>query len=160
LGKSRLVAETTAYARSCGFRVLVGACFSQDRTSPFAPIVDLLRVALNGLGPDEVRALIRPFARELAPLLPDLLPSGGGAGLRIGVDLDSDRRQLFVALAPCLLAVGPSSPNRCAARTSTPSTSLSRTRERGSWLASAESLPSPRRRGGGGEVNPGGGSLP
>src|SRR5262245_42225017 len=43
LGKSRLVAETTTYARSRSFRILAGTCFPQDRTSPFAPIVDLLR---------------------------------------------------------------------------------------------------------------------
>ena len=103
LGKSRLVAETVAYARSRGYRVLAGACFPQDRTSPFAPIVDLLRAALNGLAPDEAAALVRPFARELAPLLPDLVPARGAAGLPVEADLERDRRRLFVALAHCLL---------------------------------------------------------
>src|SRR5688572_26202735 len=107
LGKSRLVAETVAHARARGYRVLAGACFPQDRTSPFAPIVDLLRVALNGLAPDEAAALVRPFARELAPLLPDLVAARGAAGLPVEADLERDRRQLFVALAHCLLGPGP-----------------------------------------------------
>lgn len=103
LGKPRLVAETVAHARARGYRVLAGACFPQDRTSPFAPIVDLLRAALNGLTSAEAAALVRPFARELAPLLPDLVPARGAAGLPVDPDLERDRRQLFVALAHCLL---------------------------------------------------------
>jgi len=135
LGKSRLVAEATAYARSRGFRVLAGACFPQDRASPFAPIVDLLRAALDGLTSDEVTALVRPFARELAPLLPDLVPARGAAGLPIDADLERDRRRLFVALAHCLLGdrddLTPSpSPARRGEQERTVSP-LSRVRERG-----------------------------
>ena len=81
LGKSRLVAETVAHARARGFRVLAGACFPQDRASPFAPIVDLLRAALNGLPPDEAPALVRPFARESGAATAGPGSARGAAGL-------------------------------------------------------------------------------
>ena len=45
----------------------------------------------------------------MAPLLPDLVPARGAAGLPVEADLERDRRQLFVALAHCLLE-GPPSP--------------------------------------------------
>ena len=110
LGKSRLVAETADYARGRGFLILAGASFPQDRTAPFAPILDLLRAALGRLTPDEVAALVRPFARELHPLLPDLVPVPRGAGsLPSDADLERDRRQLFVALMHCLLGASPQS---------------------------------------------------
>ncbi len=108
LGKSRLVAETMAYAEERGFRVLAGASFPRDRTSPFAPIVDLLRAGLDALPREEVAALVRPFARELAPLLPDLVTVPRGlAAASAEPDVERERRQLFAALAHCLL--GPSS---------------------------------------------------
>jgi DNA-binding CsgD family transcriptional regulator len=105
LGKSRIVAEAAAYARARGFRVLIGASFPQDRACPFAPILDLLRAALGSLPPEAVAGRVRPFTRELAPLLPDLVPAAAAAGDVTGApDVERDRRQLFVALAHCLLS--------------------------------------------------------
>ena len=145
LGKSRLVAETVAHARSRGFRVLVGACFPQDRTSPFAPIVDLLRAALTA------SRLTRPprwSGRSPASLgrsCRTWCPARGAAGLPVDADLERDRRRLFVALAHCLLEGPP------------PPSPLSRARERGSQLTSAEFSPSPAHGGGHGA---GGGGHP
>jgi DNA-binding CsgD family transcriptional regulator len=111
LGKSRLIAEAAAYASSHGYRVLTGASFPQDRASPFAPIVDLLRATLANLPPDDAARLARPFARELATLVPDLVPTPRGpAGHPDDADPERDRRQLFVALAHCLVGGSPSPP--------------------------------------------------
>src|SRR5690242_5101753 len=43
VGKSRLVAETKAHAGEQGFLLLQGNCFQADISSPYAPILDLLR---------------------------------------------------------------------------------------------------------------------
>src|SRR3712207_879919 len=40
LGKTRLVAEAKAYAAERGFLVLEGVCFPQDRTCPYALLLD------------------------------------------------------------------------------------------------------------------------
>ncbi len=41
LGKSRLLAEASQWAREAGWLVLQGNCFEQDRTLPYAPLLDL-----------------------------------------------------------------------------------------------------------------------
>ena len=43
VGKSRLVAETKAYAAAQGFLLLQGNCFQTDVSYPYAPLLDLLR---------------------------------------------------------------------------------------------------------------------
>src|SRR5579859_4945341 len=43
IGKSRLAAEVKTYARQQEFLVLQGNCFPNDRSYPYAPILDLLR---------------------------------------------------------------------------------------------------------------------
>jgi DNA-binding CsgD family transcriptional regulator len=120
VGKSRLVAEMLAYARGRGVRVVSGACFPQDRTSPFAPIADLLRISLDGMSAQQHAAVVRPFASELAPLLPDLVtaPSRSDDALA-DLDLDQKRHQLMLALTRCLIGApadrssGGSAPPTC-----------------------------------------------
>ncbi|HEY7419946.1 MAG TPA: AAA family ATPase, partial [Ktedonobacteraceae bacterium] len=71
IGKSRLIAEVKTSAASMGFLLLQGNCFQADRTSPYAPILDLLRSSF----PDSVRLPEYlgqlPFAQELLPVDPD-----------------------------------------------------------------------------------------
>ena len=102
LGKSRLVAEARAYAEGRGCAVLEGVCFPQDRTSPFAPLLDLLRARLAGRAPEAVAEAVGPFCAELFPLLPDLLgrPSEPPP---VGLEPELERRRLFAALAHCLV---------------------------------------------------------
>lgn len=71
VGKSRLIAEVKTSAASMGFLLLQGNCFQADRTSPYSPILDLLRSSF----PDSTRL---PgylgqlhFAQELLQVLPD-----------------------------------------------------------------------------------------
>ena len=110
IGKSRLVAEIMAYAREHGVRVLSGASFSQDRTRPFAPLVDLLRTSLDTMNERQRAAVVRPFARELAPLFPDIV----NAPLRTASaptepDPEQQRLRLLLALSDCLLGALPDS---------------------------------------------------
>jgi predicted ATPase len=73
IGKSRLVAEIETEAGSNGFLVLQGNCFQRDLTSPYAPLLDLLRLSIANKPPEVREAELQPFAQELFPLLPDLV---------------------------------------------------------------------------------------
>src|SRR5713101_9874385 len=72
IGKSRLVAELKTEAFTQGFQLLQGNCFTTDRSFPYAPLLDLLRSFLLASSRATVEALVGPYAREFAPLLPDV----------------------------------------------------------------------------------------
>jgi predicted ATPase/DNA-binding CsgD family transcriptional regulator len=73
IGKSRLVAEAKAYATSQGYLLLQGNCFQTDLTCPYAPLLDLWRSFFAHL-PSEKHTIDREkFARQLFPLLPEMI---------------------------------------------------------------------------------------
>jgi predicted ATPase len=81
IGKSRLVAESTAGAAAGGARVLSGGCLELGADGlPFAPFTAVLRDLVHELGIDAVAAMLPGRAtRELARLLPELgEPDAGG----------------------------------------------------------------------------------
>jgi hypothetical protein len=93
IGKSRLTGEARSFAAARGMVVLDGSCFPQDRTCPYALMVDILRTHLAGRPPDEIAALLGPFSHDLRPLLPDIVPpaiNACSAGLRDRVILAGD----------------------------------------------------------------------
>ena len=99
VGKSRLLRATTEEARATGFFVLNGACFEAERSIPYAPLLDLVRLFASSASPALVAHVLGPAAPELVsifpelrPLLPDVVPSPA-------VDPESDRRRLFHSLA-------------------------------------------------------------
>src|SRR5215813_11831362 len=72
IGKSRLLAEGKKQASPQGFLVLQGTCFPPDRSSPYAPLLDLLSsshaldlLSLSTANPE-------PLVRELARFFPGL----------------------------------------------------------------------------------------
>ena len=99
VGKSRLVMELAAWARTEGFRVLSGGCVSlSGEVAPFAPIVEALRMLPAELSPSELAAVAGPRADELDALLPDAAraPESRGA---TGISQDSSQgRQLELVL--------------------------------------------------------------
>jgi predicted ATPase len=102
IGKSRLVAELTTSATAQGFQVLEGKCFPTDRTSPYAPLHDLLRSCFASLSPASIVAAVGPFARALSPLLPEhvsLLPELVGLPPLLELSPEPEQRRLFAALA-------------------------------------------------------------
>jgi DNA-binding CsgD family transcriptional regulator/tetratricopeptide (TPR) repeat protein len=69
IGKTRLLAETTARARDLGWRVLVGHCLGEaGQSMPYLPFGEMLG-RLEAAEPDTVEALIREHA-SLAGLFP------------------------------------------------------------------------------------------
>lgn len=102
IGKSRLVAELKIFATAQGFNVLEGKCFPTDLTSPYAPLRDLLRSCSATFSPASIGAAVGPFARTLAPLLPEhvsLLPELASVHPLPELSPEQEQRRLFAALA-------------------------------------------------------------
>lgn len=71
VGKSRLVAEIEKHAIAQGYAVLRGRCFEADRSLPYAPLLDLLRVDLPAYTPEAIAPALGPVAAQLVGLLPE-----------------------------------------------------------------------------------------
>ncbi|HXZ03279.1 MAG TPA: BREX system ATP-binding domain-containing protein, partial [Ktedonobacteraceae bacterium] len=102
IGKSRLVAKLTTSATAQGFAVLEGKCFPTDLTRPYAPLRDLLRSCFASLSAAAIVAAVGPFARALAPLLPEhvtSLPALASLPAVLPLDPEQEQRRLFAALA-------------------------------------------------------------
>ncbi len=97
IGKSRLVAETHAAAAARGFGILSGTCFSQDRSLPYAPLLDLLRGVCTGRGAADLAALLGHAAPELAALLPELAGRLPGLTPTPLTGSEREKRRLFQA---------------------------------------------------------------
>jgi DNA-binding CsgD family transcriptional regulator len=96
IGKSRLVADIKANA--LGFLVLQGACFPTDRSTPYAPLLDLFGSApMSELLPRST-AHLESFARDLAFLRPDLTTSPSSAPSAQPLEPQERRRRVFMAL--------------------------------------------------------------
>src|SRR5712692_3324899 len=107
IGKSRLTAEVKIYATAQGFQLLQGNCFPTDRSCPYAPLLDLLRFFFLASSTATVEALVGPFARELAPLLPDAIhqfPDLTVLPPLPSLDPEQEKRRLFAALAHFFLS--------------------------------------------------------
>jgi DNA-binding CsgD family transcriptional regulator len=97
IGKSRLVAETRAYAAGLDFLLLQGNCFRSDRFFPYAPLLDLLRGYISTHAATAARDL-NPLAPALSHLLPDLtllLPELAPVAELPPLDPEQERRRLF-----------------------------------------------------------------
>jgi predicted ATPase len=98
IGKSRLLAEGKRQASSQGFLLLQGICFPTDRTSPYAPLLDLLSSSHT----QELLSLStpnpKPLARELARLFPGLLDHASSEPSSPPIEPEQEKRRLFVAL--------------------------------------------------------------
>jgi len=102
VGKSRLVAEVKQYTAARNVLLLQGACFPQDVACPYAPLLDLLRARFASQAPQTIAADVGPFARDLALLLPDLVPLPADLAPLV-LDPEQQRRRLFEALVHCLI---------------------------------------------------------
>lgn len=99
VGKSRLVTEAKTYALSQGFLLLQGNCFQPDRSCPYAPLLDLLRAYLIGIGPGTLTSEEHAaLARNLFPLLPELVPPSAAPAVPL-LDPEHEKRRLFSVLA-------------------------------------------------------------
>src|SRR5689334_9650812 len=99
VGKSRLLRAMTDEARAAGFFILQGACFEAERSIPYAPLLDLVRLLASATSPAIVNHVLAPAASDLVAFFPELrllLPESTPSP---SVDPESDRRRLFHVLA-------------------------------------------------------------
>ncbi len=103
MGKSRLLAEAGTYAAARGLQVLQGNCFPESSSSPYAPLIELVRSRLATCSPETVASQVGPFTRELFPLLPGLIPPPANPRLSLALEPEQERQRLLAALAHCLI---------------------------------------------------------
>jgi predicted ATPase/DNA-binding CsgD family transcriptional regulator len=108
IGKSRLVAEVFTSATSQEFLLLQGNCFPTDLTYPYAPLLDLLRSLLASHPATPLAAELERLARDLFPLLPELVPDQ--AMPLLPLEPEQEKRRLFAVLANFFLRLSASSP--------------------------------------------------
>jgi DNA-binding CsgD family transcriptional regulator/tetratricopeptide (TPR) repeat protein len=102
VGKSRLVAETEAYAETHQVAVLKGQCYQEDTSTPFAPLIDLMHPLFVGHWVTDFPANIEHVAYELLHLLPDIAPLNAEPKRLSTLDPEQKKRRLFVFLAQFL----------------------------------------------------------
>src|SRR4029434_10851337 len=95
VGKSRLLRAMTDEARDAGFFVLTGACFEAERSIPYAPLLDLVRLFAGSASPALVAHVLAPAASELVTIFPELGPLLPDATPNPTLDPESNKRRLF-----------------------------------------------------------------
>jgi DNA-binding CsgD family transcriptional regulator/tetratricopeptide (TPR) repeat protein len=116
IGKSRLVREAIARARSAGSTVLHGACLDLGGDGlPYLPFVEALRGLARERSPEELRGLLGPALQDVAVLLPELAAPGRGVERRateppVGGESAVDRARLFERILGFLGRLGSEAP--------------------------------------------------
>src|SRR5256886_5079656 len=108
IGKSRLVSELKALAVVEGFLVVQGACFPTDLTYPYAPLLDLLRSLVASNPKASLTAAVETLARDIFPLLPELVPDQTTSLPRL--EPEQEKHRLFAVLATFFLYLSTQSP--------------------------------------------------
>jgi DNA-binding CsgD family transcriptional regulator len=98
VGKSRLLRAMTDEARAAGFFVLHGAAFEAERSIPYAPLLDLVRLFAASASPAIVGHVLAPASAELTGIFPELRPLLPDSVPSVTTDPASDKRRLFHAL--------------------------------------------------------------
>src|SRR5207248_1459627 len=98
VGKSRLLRATMDEARAAGFAVLHGASFESERSIPYAPLLDLVRLFVGATSTAVLAHVLAPAAAEMVAIFPELRPLLPDATPSPTVDPESDKRRLFHAL--------------------------------------------------------------
>jgi predicted ATPase/DNA-binding CsgD family transcriptional regulator len=103
IGKSRLIAEIRAQALDSGFTILTGRCFEQDRSFPYAPLIDMLRPIFAQGAAFDLLDDLGPLAAELVKLLPELASQVSSPQAKSPLEPELEKRRLFEALTSLFL---------------------------------------------------------
>ena len=110
VGKSRLLRAMTEEARAAGFFVLSGASFESERSIPYAPLLDLVRLFAGSASPAVVAHVFAPAAPQMIAMFPELRPLLPDATPSPTIDPESDKRRLFHTLAQAFTLVARAQP--------------------------------------------------
>src|SRR5215207_1867264 len=95
IGKSRLVAEIKTRVGQRGGHVVQGRCFEQDRTLPYAPLIDLLRSFCIGRSADYLGPAFGSAAAELVKISPDVATALPNLTPTPTLEPEQEKRRLF-----------------------------------------------------------------
>ena len=93
-----------------GFDVLQGHCFEQDRTFPYAPLIDLLRSGAAARSADELARDFGDAAPELIKLLPDLAWRIDGLSPSPLLNPEQEKQRLFHTLTGLFVRLAATQP--------------------------------------------------
>src|SRR5690242_10334126 len=110
VGKSRLLRATIDEARASGFFILQGACFEAERSIPYAPLLDLVRLFAGSASAAVVAHVLSPAASELVSIFPELRPVLPDAPPSAPGDPESYKRRLFHALGQAITVLARTQP--------------------------------------------------
>ena len=99
--------------RDLNFRVVQGNCFPTDLSCPYAPILDLLRTLLAHSDTTKIQDMLKPFARDLYPLLPDVISPITDlitAQPYTALEPEQEKRRIFTALVHCFTSLAMTQP--------------------------------------------------
>jgi DNA-binding CsgD family transcriptional regulator len=103
VGKSRLLKEIHHRAEAEHFLTLLGYCFEQDVSFPYAPLVDALRTHFGQRSPPEIGAMLGSNASEIVKLVPELALILPDLRSTPALDPEAEKRRLFEALTQFLI---------------------------------------------------------
>lgn len=109
IGKTRLVSEAARAAHGEGARVLYGRCHPELGV-PYQPFIDALGHHISGFGDEELAAQSRDWGGELARIVPGLARRLPHLPPPPAADAETDRYQLFQAVANLLARASEAAP--------------------------------------------------
>lgn len=110
VGKSRLLTEIRQRAKAGQFLTLLGCCFEQDTSFPYAPLVDALRTHFAQRTPAEIHETLGPLAAEIVKLVPELALNLPDLQPTPALDPEAEKRRLFEALTQFFIRLAGAQP--------------------------------------------------
>ena len=110
IGKTRLLGEASAHARSAGLAVLEGHCFEEERALPLAPFIDLLRNWLRESTDEEVAERLGETGGALLALVPELARRSPALEPLPALDPEQLKRRIFQAVSELIARAAAKAP--------------------------------------------------
>ncbi len=110
LGKSRLAAEASAFARDRGFLVLTGHCFEAEGAPAYGPFIEALTPLVSGSSRSSLRKVVGDDAPWLVKLLPTLAEKIPRLTAAPSLPPDQERHLLLNSIVSFIVNVAGSNP--------------------------------------------------
>ena len=98
IGKSRLLAEVSAYARQQGLYLLTTRCYDIERAIAYQPVIDLATQACMSAPVERLRKIAPTLVAEIAALVPAMAERAGHLQLLSADYPEARQARLFQAL--------------------------------------------------------------
>ena len=113
IGKTRLIRELGAYARSHGVQVLYGRCpalFRMDGVPPYTLWGEAIRDYLENISPEQLRMVIGFYPAEVAKLVPELRQRLAAIPESFQISPEQEQNRLFEAVSQFITNISKENP--------------------------------------------------